>query len=76
MESGEMFVFLLPETGQMFAQERPLAPGMFAWGFLFFRDILPAIARFKSEHEYRISRIRAKVGREFPERTLKRAPVA
>jgi len=28
-----MFVFLLPEGGQMFARKLPNTPGMFAWGF-------------------------------------------
>jgi hypothetical protein len=31
-----MFVFLLPEGGQMFAGELPNTPGMFAWGFAIF----------------------------------------
>jgi len=36
VESAPMFVFLLPEGGQMFARKLPNTPGMFAWGFAIF----------------------------------------
>jgi len=73
-----MFVFVLPEGGQMFAGKLPNTPGMFAWGFAIFLDKLIRIARLKGARETRISRISARVKTEFRINTPKQAkmPVA